>query len=263
MSNTISLRSIFNEAAQEYDAIRPGYPEALIADVLSLSAVPSGGRVLEIGCGTGQATLPFAQRGFKLLCLDIGPDLIAVAAQKMQAYPNVRFQNIAFEKWPARLGRYDLVFSATAFHWIPREIGYRKAALVLKPGGALAVFSNEHPRPSDGFFIESQAIYRQVTPEMLDPADQLSTAAKIQATVEYINSTGLFAPLAARTYPWKRTYSTAEYLRLLNTYSGHRALPDDRRQALYDGIAGLIDRRYGGKIEKEYLAVLYLGKKSG
>ena len=60
-------------------------------------------------------------------------------------------------------------YSATAFHWIPREIGYAKAAQALKPGGALAVFSNQHPRPYTGFFDEVEPIYRQIVPEWSDP----------------------------------------------------------------------------------------------
>jgi ubiquinone/menaquinone biosynthesis C-methylase UbiE len=57
------LRSTFDRTALLYDKVRPGYPEELFEDVVSLSGVPAGGRVLEVGCGTGQATLPLARRG--------------------------------------------------------------------------------------------------------------------------------------------------------------------------------------------------------
>jgi ubiquinone/menaquinone biosynthesis C-methylase UbiE len=49
------LRAIFDEAALLYDEVRPGYPEELFDDIVALSGIPSGGRILEIGCGTGQA----------------------------------------------------------------------------------------------------------------------------------------------------------------------------------------------------------------
>ena len=54
------LRKIFDEAAPLYDEARPGYPDELFDDVVSLSGIPFEGRILEIGCGTGQATVPFA-----------------------------------------------------------------------------------------------------------------------------------------------------------------------------------------------------------
>ena len=60
------LRTSFDEDAELYDEVRPGYPPELFDDVITLSSVPNQGRVLEIGCGTGQATLPFAQRGYRL-----------------------------------------------------------------------------------------------------------------------------------------------------------------------------------------------------
>ncbi len=67
--------------------------------------------------------------------------------------------------------------------------------------------------------------------------------------------------MTACTYPWKQTYTTYEYLRLINTYSGHLRLAEDRRRALYQAIAELIEKRFGGKVEKPYLSVLYMAKK--
>ena len=66
MNARMSLRTIFDQAALDYDEVRPGYPEELIEDVISISAIPKDGRILEIGCGTGQATIPFAKRGYSI-----------------------------------------------------------------------------------------------------------------------------------------------------------------------------------------------------
>ena len=73
------LRATFDEAALLYDEVRPGYPEELFDDVVSLSGIPSGGRILEIGCGTGQATVPLARRGYRILCVELSENLAAVA----------------------------------------------------------------------------------------------------------------------------------------------------------------------------------------
>ena len=261
MTENEALRETFNAAAQDYDAIRPGYPAQLIEDVIVLSALPEQGRALEIGCGTGQATLPFARRGLSILCLDIGPDLLAVAREKLRDFPRVQFQNVSFEEWPVCEGCFDLVFSATAFHWIPREIGYAKAAQALKPGGALAVFLNQHPPPYTGFFDEVEPIYRQIIPEWSDPAERPSIEAVIQETFETIQASGLYAAVTLRTYAWTRTYSTREYIQLLNTYSNHLSLDESRRCSLYQSIADLIERRFDGKVERPYLSVLYLAQK--
>jgi SAM-dependent methyltransferase len=262
MTRRDRLRVTFNTIAREYDAVRPGYPPALIEDVITLSGLPPGGRCLEIGCGTGQATLPFARRGYHLVCLDIGADMLAVAAERLAAYPNVRLVLAAFEEWQPGPEPFDLVFSATAFHWIPPEVSYEKPAQVLKPGGALAIIYNMHPRPDHGFFVESQNLYRQYDPDWREPTRR-SVEDEIQAHMVDVNASGLYEPVIVRTYPWSAVYSTADYLRLINTYSGHLALPETNRRALYAGLAELLDRRYGGQVQKEYLGVFYLARKPG
>jgi SAM-dependent methyltransferase len=261
MTDTHALRSSFNNVARGYDEIRPGYPEQLFRDIDAVTVSSGRREALEIGCGTGQATLPVARLGYDILCLDIGANMIQVAAEKLKAYPNVRFQNLSFEEWPLVPNSYDLVFSATAFHWVPREIGFPKAAQALKPGGALAVFSNAHPQPFNGFFEEVQPIYSRVVPEWGDPRDQLPTDEKNQLECKAIEATGLFSSVELKTYPWSMQYRTAEYLSLLNTYSGHLQLEAQRRQRLYDEIGALIDSSYGGMIERPYLTVLYLCRK--
>ena len=79
-----NLKTTFNTAATLYEEVRPGYPEELILDIIELSGLEDHNRVLEIGCGTGKATRPFAERGYELVCLDIGADLIAVARERLK-----------------------------------------------------------------------------------------------------------------------------------------------------------------------------------
>lgn len=266
------LRQTFNKTAEEYDAIRPGYLPELIEEIIRFSGIPEGGSILEVGCGTGQATLPFARRGYRMLCLDIGPDMLAIARQKLAAFPRVTFDQIAFEHWPetaaasAASAAFDLLISATAFHWVPRDVGYLKAAGVLKPGGSLAIFSNEHPSPFTGFFAEVQQVYDRFKPKStagMSRHDRPLLEQKVEQERARIAETGLFAEVIVRTYPWTQKYTTAEYLRLLNTYSDNLVMEEGARRSMFQGIAELIERRYGGQVEKEYLAVLYLARTPG
>src|SRR5918997_2611748 len=92
------LRTTFDEAASLYDEVRPGYPEDLFDDVVLLSGIPAGGRILEIGCGTGQATVPFARRGYRILCIELGENMAAVALRNLEKYPNAEVRTGAFEE---------------------------------------------------------------------------------------------------------------------------------------------------------------------
>ena len=247
MSNT-ELKSMFNTAATLYEEVRPGYPENLIRDVVDLSGLNDHSRILEIGCGTGKATRPFAERGYELVCLDIGADLIGIAKEKLKAFPNVSFVEHAFEAWESD-GKFDMIISATAFHWIDPNVRYLKASEVLKSTGVLAVFSNQHVRKDEGFFAESQSLYdKYYTP--------LTTNLPTHATD--FPGVEVFQNPIKRVYPWKQTYSSEQYVKLLNTYSDHIALPDKNKYLLFEGIVNLIETKYDGQITKHYAAVLDL-----
>jgi SAM-dependent methyltransferase len=103
--------------------------------------------VLEIGCGTGQLTRELAGRGFNLTGIDIGPEMVAAARQNV-ADTTVRFQVASFEDFPDP-GPFDLIVSATAFHWVDPNIGLAKAARLLRPGGWLALLTTgeRYPEP--------------------------------------------------------------------------------------------------------------------
>ena len=64
MGSREERRKTFDEVAELYDRHRPGYPEQLVDDVVWLSGIPPRGRIIEIGCGPGKATVPFARRGW-------------------------------------------------------------------------------------------------------------------------------------------------------------------------------------------------------
>ena len=242
------LKTTFNTAAVLYEDIRPGYPEELIRDVTDLSGCSNHSRILEIGCGTGKATRLFAERGYALACLDIGADLIAVAREQLREFPNVSFVREAFEKWQSE-ERFDLIISATAFHWVDPKVRYLKASEVLKSKGFLAVFSNQHVRKDEGFFAESQSLY-----------DKHYSSVTTNRPTHATNFPGVdtFQDPIKRVYPWTQTYSSEQYIRLLNTYSDHIALPDRNKEFLFEGITNLIETQYDGQITKHYEAVLDL-----
>jgi hypothetical protein len=73
--------------------------------------------------------------------------------------------------------------------------------------------------------------------------------------------TGLFEKVLVKQYPWSKMFDKDQYLKLLNTFSGHRNLEEARRLELFTGIGALIESEFGGTIARPYLSVLYLAKK--
>lgn len=259
MGERDSRRTTFDEAALLYDQARPGYPPALFDDIVSLSHLPPGGRILEIGCGTGQATVPFARRGYRMLCVELGASLAAVARRNLAAYPQVAVRAGAFEDWPVEEDAFDLAICATAFHWLDAAMAYGKTAQALKAGGAIAVFWNLHVQgdAADDFFLAVQEVYRREAPTLAAGDRPLPRHDEIPSKEDEIAASRHFGDVVELRYRWEATYDAAAYCRLLNTYSDHRSLESAARQRLLDGIAALIDTCYNGRITKNYLTTLY------
>jgi SAM-dependent methyltransferase len=251
----MELRSTFNLAAADYETSRPGYPQALVDDVLSLSGIPARGEILEIGCGTGRATRLFAARGYRMVCLDLGRDLVEIARSALRDADDVTFILTEFEEYEPAGHTFDLIIAATSFHWIHAEAQYVRTAALLKPSGALAVFRHLHVGQDRGFFAEVQEIYKACAPSLVAPL------AESDRSDQQIPGAGLYEPPIHREYPWSQEYTAGEYVRLLGTYSDHIALPGDERARLFREISKLIDEKYDGRILKEYVAVLDLRKK--
>jgi SAM-dependent methyltransferase len=260
-------RATFDEAALLYDEARPGYPAALFDDLVALSGIPPGGRILEIGPGTGQATLPLARWGYRILAIELGAQLAAVARDNLAAYPGVEVRTGAFEDWSVEAGAFDLALAATMFHWLDPASAYPTIARALRPGGAIALCWSTHVRSEAdrGFFDAAQAVYDREAPRMTNMIEgnwSLPRADEVpDRAAEEVTRTGLFGPVAARRYRWDEGYDAAGYLRLLGTYSDHRRLDPAARERLFRGLAELIETRYGGRITKGYLTVLYVARR--
>jgi len=252
---------VFDLDSVNYDRVRPSYPEELFNDLIRLTEIPDEGSILEIGCGTGQATFPLAEKGYKMTCIDIGENLLKTAGIKGKRYPNVSFIHSSFEQWVPENELFDVVMSATAFHWIKPDIGYTKAATVLKDSGSIALFWNKPPTRLTGFASDVQKVYRKVVPEWGDPQKQ-SIDDWIDEQIRLIEDSQCFSEVVVRRYPWSISYSKNEYLRLLDTYSDHATLDTARRTRLYEGIAELIDENYNGRVQRPYLSVLFTARRA-
>ncbi len=132
-------------------------------DLVALSGLPHGGRILEIGCGTGQATLPMAERGYRVVAVELGANLAAVARHKLARFASVEVHVGNFEDWRLPEEGFDLVMAASSFHWLDTEVALSKAAAALRPEGALAIISGSHVAGGDDpFFVEVQACYKRL-----------------------------------------------------------------------------------------------------
>ena len=244
-------RATFAEVAELYDRVRPTYPDALFDDLIDLAGLRGGSRVVEVGCGTGKATLPLAGRGLRMTCVELGASLAAVAQRKLALFPGVEIVVDDFETWTPRRAEYDALVSFTAYHWIERGKRYPLAAGLLREGGAIALAMIHHvlPPDADPFFLDAQADYEAVgmggTPP--GPPEQ------VEAFGDEMAASGLFDLVAGRRYQWDVEYTGDEYIDVISTYSENIAMDDARRARLFGRLRARIGER---TIRKTYLATL-------
>jgi len=260
MSIDRSRRIAFEEIAELYDQVRPSYPEELVEDALALSGIPAGGRILEIGCGPGNATLPFAKRGYRIVGIELGERLAALAVKNCRAYPGVEIQNTAFEDWAIEEKAFDLAISADAFHWIPPEIGYPKVTRALKDSGSAVFFWNVPVDPQTDWSRAIEKVYRERAPQVENPDKSFTLEWVVGIIKDNLAASGCFGTVTVKQYSWSETYTSEHYLKLLRTFSGHRDLDEDTRNALFAGIHEVLEQ-FGGRVTKPNLVALFHSKK--
>jgi SAM-dependent methyltransferase len=256
------LRETFESAADIYEAARPSYPERLFDDLIELAELRPGARLLEIGCATGKATRRLLERGFSVVCVELGVQLAEAARRNLAGFP-VEIHTGPFENWEGEPGAFDLVYAATAWHWLDPATRYRKAYELQRPSGYLAFWSAQHAFPSDAdpFFTEIQEVYNAIgegsegTWPPPSPNQVPDEAAEIEAT-------GLFEQIEVRRYVWETLYTADSYIALLDTFSGHITMDAPKRERLYREIRARIARREEPFIRRHWLAILHVARRA-
>jgi SAM-dependent methyltransferase len=248
----------FNQIAELYNAARPSYPPELIEDIVKLAQLsqtdPINHSILEIGAGTGKATLLFAQQGYRIHCLEPGDQMATVAAENLHPYPNVTIEITTFEDWPLQRSAYNLVMSAQAFHWVDPDVGYRKAAQALKPGGSLALIWNLADEARSMLAQELDQVYTAHGSDWrLQPFEEKQQ----QRARELSNSPYFLAP-TVKQYAWSQHYSTQQYLDLVATQSDYLIQPVEQQRELLNAIATVLNPH--GGIVRPYISLLLLAK---
>ena len=254
----------FNTVADLYEKIRPGYPDELYRTLFAYAPLYDSGSAVEVGIGTGQATLPVLKTGCALTAVERGDRLGQLCRKKFIDYPRFSVITGKFEDADLPDDAFDLVYSASAFHWVPEETGYAKAFRLLKSGGAFARFANHPYQAKDNpvLFEDIQNAYAEYyypyykkQPGKLSEYTEEQAAARAAIADKYG-----FTDTQYLLFHRVRTLSALEYRMLIGTYSDHIAIEESIRERLFDTIENAI-MRHGGFISIFDTIDLQLAKK--
>jgi 2-polyprenyl-3-methyl-5-hydroxy-6-metoxy-1,4-benzoquinol methylase len=139
--NMASKIEPYKGIAVTYDEIRPSYPEKLIEDIITKTGIKFSDRLLEIGAGTGKATIQFAKKGFAVHAIELGEDMAEILKKKCADYEKVTLNIAPFELWASKDNdKYDMIYCAQAFHLLDPKLKYEKCHKLLKDSGYLVLF---------------------------------------------------------------------------------------------------------------------------
>lgn len=234
------LEWTFDTASELYAKMRPDYVDALYKDIFDYVPIDEASTAVEIGIGGGQATLPILQTGCKVTAVEYGAHLAELCREKFRDYPNFSCVTEKFEDFVCDAGACDLVYSASAFHWIPEEIGYTKVSEMLKSGGVFARFAN-HPYADKGrpeLVKVIQKLYAVYMPNSASPKEYTAEDAERRANIAAKYG---FADSCYKLYHRTRSFTAKEYVSLLGTYSDHIAMEDGVREEFFAKIEQTID----------------------
>ncbi|MGD3109608.1 class I SAM-dependent methyltransferase [Streptomyces sp. YGL11-2] len=259
-----SRRQIFGDDAEQYDSARPGYPRQLIDDVLDFAALNTRLPALEVGAGTGKATLAFARSGVPVTCVEPDARMARVLRRRCAELPDgsVSIEVADFETWhPAR--RFGLLYCAQAWHWVDPAVRWARAQAVLSPGGAIALFWNHWILQCGELADRLTAAHTRLGIEipqdtLLDPRPRPARRGPESRQWREMTATGFVDP-DHRLYTAVHERSTSTLIGLLASYSGYRALPSQPRNQVFDAMTRIVDE-HGGCAHVRVVTSLFLGR---
>ncbi|WP_344860477.1 class I SAM-dependent methyltransferase [Amycolatopsis ultiminotia] len=265
--NRPELGQVFNEVPALYDRIRPGYPAELFADLRTITGLHERASVLEVGCGTGQATRSLAALGCSVTAVEPGADMAALARRRIAAFRNVEVETSTFEEWDDRGRRFDTVVAASSWHWVDPSIGWRRAHRLLRPGGWLALLGNVViRRPGEPeVYAETADLHERFcpgNPGWGHPPLEDVVRAHDTGWGPAEDPAGVFGPATVHWYPTVQWLTGDGFADLLRSTSLYRRLAREVREPLLDAIAEHIRTRMDNRAARRYLSVLRAGQRT-
>ena len=154
----------FDAWAGDYDRFRPGYPNELFEVIAQRLPIPRQPHVVDLGAGTGRASLAMAELGWRVTAVEPGKPMLDVlrggAANRGLLVSTVQ---TTAEETGLEPASADLVTAAQAFHWFDKDRALQEAARILKPSGGLALFWNVRDAERSPFLADYAKLLERVT----------------------------------------------------------------------------------------------------
>jgi SAM-dependent methyltransferase len=248
---------MFDRVAGEYDA-RPDYPIAVFDALTDRCGLGPGTRVLEIGAGTGKATLPLLARGALVTAVEPGSPLVEVLTAHAAGQP-LDVVVARFEDAELPDASFDLVASGTAYHWVDPHVGVARIADALRDGGHVALWWTiwGDPDRPDPFREALEPVLAEKAPQLVEEhASHEAYVRDLDARMALFDAAEEFGVVERTVLRWEGVHDPAELRRVFATFAGWIALPEPTRSDLLDDVERIGRERFG-TVHRPYQTRLY------
>ena len=256
-------RESFDEVAELYALARPAYPRALVDELTKRTALGPGSRVLEVGCGTGLMTLPIAETGASIVALELGAHLAEVRGASCRGSRPSRSCRATSMSGRRRLRRSMWCSSRPRITGWTQRRGSRNApprygpAACWRSSRRTGAWDTERDR----FSMESQACYARWDPGT-SPTSSRRRSARCRSDTGSSTPARSSSRRSCSRFSVERMYTTAEYRRLMETWSAVLTLEPVAQEGLLACIAALIDARFGGSVVRTDTYSMWLARRA-
>ena len=241
-----------------YEEVRPEYPSRIFEDIFDYKEITPSSRVFEIGIGTGKATLHFLEMQCQVASVEPGRKMAKFVREKYKEFDTFSCYEMTFEKYMGFNNTFDLIYSATSFHWLEEEAAYKKVFNLLKSGGAFVRFNyhagEDSTRP--GLSAEIRQLYSEYISAGEYRAFTVRDAEIINAAAEKYG----FTDSVMKIYNFTKDFTDKEYIKLLETYPDHYRIKEEKRKEFFKKIKAAI-KKHGGVITVNYTLDMHLHTK--
>ena len=258
-------RQAFGNNPLGYDAVRPAYPEAVFSVLLAQGALFPGATTLEIGAGNGLATRRLLALGATPLTV-IEPD--RRFAELLQALPkpsscDYTILHTAFEEVQLGQETFDLVVSATAFHWLDPTTRVEKLWQVVKKQGYVALFWNtfQDLTKADPFHEATQPLLSSLSASPSNRPNEIPFALDRQAREAEFLQGKRFELAVYLELHWTLTLNAHQVSLLYENFSQIARLAPSERAAILAALVNIAEADFNGIVKRNMTTPLYLFRK--
>jgi SAM-dependent methyltransferase len=234
----------FDAFAGEYDRYRPGYPEELFETIQARLALPERPRVVDLGAGTGRASLAMAALGWRVTAVEPGkPMLDQLRAHATNDGLLVSTVQATAEATGLDPASADLATAAQSFHWFDHEAALTEMARIVRPGGGMALFWNVRDADRSPFVADYHGLLAQRFGEA-DTGQYLQAGRETgqERTRSAIERAGGFSDLELLTLEHAVQTTVSGFIGMAFTASYVRSLSGDEQDRFRIELGGILGR---------------------